>query len=270
MMSLITLLAVEPDERSWRAIEIELVGDPRIRAAHRFQDSQQALMALPVLRPSVALVDMTVPGPATLDLLQQLAVSQPPVGIIGTAETLDDGRVGFALGAGAAACLPRAALPRQTVGTVLEVAAGELPIHREVAGRPQLLTRLIGDFQRRLNGAHVSQAPCPLTARERTVLDMVAGGHANKEIGAALSISERTVKNHMTNILSKLPARDRAHAVRIGMENAWICQGPWIPDEKLKPEAAPPRVRDVVSPFHPAPQHMNPWDQPREGLKAAA
>ncbi len=265
-MPTITLLAVEPDERSWRSIEAELAGDPRIRAAYRVVDSEQALLCLGSLRPTVAIVDLTVPSPSTLDLLQRLAGSQPPVGIVGIAETLDDGQVGFALGAGAAACLPRSAPARQAVSTVLEVAAGGLPIHREIGIRPQLLTRLIGDFQRRLRAPGAAHAPCPLTARERTVLDLVAGGHANKEIGFSLSISERTVKNHMTNILSKLSARDRAHAVRVGIENAWICQKPWASSGVPVPEDA--RVRDNVVSL--AAQKPAPWQQAVAGLKAAA
>ena len=54
------------------------------------------------------------------------------------------------------------------------------------------------------------------------MIGCVADGNANKEIADLLFISERTVKNHMTNILAKLGARDRAHAVRFGIENSWI------------------------------------------------
>jgi len=106
---------------------------------------------------------------------------------------------------------------------VIEVLAGELPIHRDVAERPYLLTGLLNEFQRQSRGSvEVETTACPLTARELNILSLVADGNANKEIAELLFISERTVKNHMTNILSKLGARDRAHAVRFGIQNSWI------------------------------------------------
>ncbi|GEM_PF-1828810 len=224
-MAAIRLLAVEPDERYWRTFLLELKGDPRFGDAAWAPDVQQALQMLVSARPSIALVDLTVPDIHLMDLISKLVHFDPPAAIVGIADTIDDGRVSFAVGAGIAACLPKGAPARLIAGTLIEVAGGAAPIHREVAARPQILNRIIADFQRRVRGAPVQRAACPLTKRELGVLAMVADGHANKEIGSALEISERTVKNHMTNILNKLTARDRAHAVRIGMENAWIGNG---------------------------------------------
>jgi len=61
-----------------------------------------------------------------------------------------------------------------------------------------------------------------LSARELAVLRLIAGGNANKEIAAQLSISEETVKSHVTNILSKLSANDRTHAVTIALKRGFI------------------------------------------------
>ncbi len=236
-MSEIRLLAVEPDDRYWRTVLGELSGDLRFTEVRRAQDADEAVRLLDTFRPTVALIDLTVPAMRAMELLQRLSGARPATGIVGTADALDDGRVGFALSAGVAACLPKSAPGRLIVATLLDVAAGGLPIQREVAARPQLLSRVITDFQRRSSRAAASGLACPLTARERSILDMVAGGHANKEIGVALFISERTVKNHMTNILAKLTARDRAHAVRIGMENGWTAQGAWQVREEMRAAA---------------------------------
>lgn len=226
-MPAIILLAVEPDERFWQSLQAELSRDPRFGLSYRTPDAEKAVGALQTIRPTMLMADMTMPDFATMDLIHRVGGAQPAAGIVALAESLDDTRVSFALAAGASACLARSAPARQVAGAMLEVASGAMPIHREVAGRPALLIKLITDFQRGLRGSKASSAPCPLTQRELAVLDMVAGGNANKEIGASLSISERTVKNHMTNILVKLTARDRAHAVRIGMEHSWIGQHAW-------------------------------------------
>ena len=61
-----------------------------------------------------------------------------------------------------------------------------------------------------------------LTPREVDVLRLIAGGNANKEIAALLSLSEETVKSHIRNILGKLGANDRTHAVAIGLKRGFI------------------------------------------------
>ncbi len=229
-MSAIRLLIVDAEDRYWKETEPEFATDPRFEQVSRAVTAEQALMKLHTVRPSVAIVDMTVPSPATSELLHRLSTTTSPVPVVAICELLDDGHVGYAVGAGASAVLSRMSPPRQVRGMVLEVSAGARPIQRDVAERPELLKRLISEFQRRLRGSGPSHsAQCPLTERERTILDLVASGHANKEVAFELGISERTVKNHMTNILAKLSARDRAHAVRIGIQNGWICREQWEP-----------------------------------------
>ncbi|MEX0760963.1 MAG: response regulator transcription factor [Dehalococcoidia bacterium] len=237
-MAATRLLIVDSDDRYWRPVEPDLAADPRFGQVYRVATCEQAILCLHAVRPTVAVVDMTVPGPATADLMQRLTGSSPAVPVVAISAALDDGRVGYAVGAGASACLPRTAQARQMTATIIEVAGGGMPIQRDLSERPELLSRLISDFQRRLRGnGRGSVEQCPLTVRELTILDLVAGGQANKEIASALEISERTVKNHMTNILAKLMARDRAHAVRIGIQNAWICRDQWTPEPAQKAAA---------------------------------
>ncbi len=229
-MSAIRLLIVDAEDRYWREVEPDFSSDPRFEQVSRAVSAEQALMKLHTSRPSVAIVDMTVPSPATSELLHRLSTTTSPVPVVAICEPLDDGHVGYAVGAGACAVLSRLSPPRQVRGLVLEASSGALPIQRDIAERPDLLKHLISEFQRRLRDTGPSSgAQCPLTERERSILDLVASGNANKEIASELGISERTVKNHMTNILAKLSARDRAHAVRIGIQNSWICRDQWEP-----------------------------------------
>ena len=226
-MSVIRLLIVDPDDRYWKAAEADMAADPRFGQVLRVRSHEQALLACHSVQPTVAVVNLTVPSPGATELLRRLVEGTPPAGVVAICESLDDGELSYAVGAGASAAMARTAPLRQMIGSILEVAAGRLPIQRDLSERPLLLSRLIVELQRRLRGGQPSSDSCPLTNRELSILDMVADGHANKEIAAALDISERTVKNHMTNILAKLTARDRAHAVRIGIEHAWICQDRW-------------------------------------------
>ncbi len=217
------LLIVDSDQRFWDSTQFELAIDPRIDRITRIDSAQSAIGSLGSIKPGIAIINMTVPGPTTADLVRALSSGTEPTPFIALFDSLDDGRVGYAIGAGARACVSRTSPARQIRGTVLEVLAGELPIHRDVAERPHLLTGLIAEFQRQSRGgARTETTACPLTERELTILSHVADGNANKEIADQLYISERTVKNHMTNILAKLGAHDRAHAVRFGIQNSWI------------------------------------------------
>lgn len=217
------LLIVDSDQRFWDSTQFELAIDPRIDQITRIDSAQIAMTVLGSTKPGIAIINMTVPGPTTTDLVGTLSSGTEPTPFIALFDSLDDGRVGYAVGAGARACVSRMSPARQIRGTVIEVLAGELPIHRDVAERPYLLAGLITEFQRQARGASKTETgACPLTDRELTILSRVADGNANKEIAELLFISERTVKNHMTNILAKLGAHDRAHAVRFGIQNSWI------------------------------------------------
>ena len=228
------LLIVDSDQRFWDSTQFELAIDPRIDQVIRIGSAQSAVGRLNSIKPGIAIINMTVPGPTTTDLVRTLSSGSEPVPFIALFDSLDDGRVGYAVGVGARACVSKRSPARQIRGTVIEVLAGELPIHRDVAERPYLLAGLIGEFQRQSPGtARPETSACPLTARELTILSCVADGNANKEIGNLLFISERTVKNHMTNILAKLGAHDRAHAVRFGIHNSWISFEPAGPSVRL-------------------------------------
>lgn len=216
-------MIVDSDQRFWDSTRFELAIDPRIDEVTRVDSAQSAIASLGSAKPGVAIVNMSVPGPATADLIRELGSGSEGTPLIALFDSLDDGSVGYAIGAGARACISKTSPARHIRGIVIEVLAGELPIHRDVAERPQLLTGLIAEFQRQSRGgAKTDTTACPLTERELTILSHVADGNANKEIADLLFISERTVKNHMTNILAKLGAHDRAHAVRFGIQNSWI------------------------------------------------
>ena len=222
-MTATRLLIVDSDQRFWDNAQFELAVDPRIESISRIDTPHAALLEAATRKVGIAIVNMSVPSGAISDLVRNLSCGSDPVPVIAMFDSLDDGRVGYALGAGARACVAKSNPVKLIHGTVIETLAGELPIQRDIAERPLLLSGLINEFQRQSQGSTDSATTiCPLTSREQNILSLVADGNANKEIAELLFISERTVKNHMTNILSKLSAKDRAHAVRIGIENSWL------------------------------------------------
>jgi DNA-binding NarL/FixJ family response regulator len=71
-------------------------------------------------------------------------------------------------------------------------------------------------------GENMETVTVPLTSRETQILSYIAEGNSNKQIAHILEISEQTIKNHVSSILRKLNANDRAHAVALAMRNRWI------------------------------------------------
>ena len=102
-MAAIRLLIVDAEDRYWREAEPEFASDPRFEQVSRAVSSEQALMKLHSIRPTVAIVNMTVPSPATSELLHRLSTTMSPVPVVAICELLDDGHVGYAVGAGACA-----------------------------------------------------------------------------------------------------------------------------------------------------------------------
>src|SRR5581483_3652909 len=102
----------------------------------------------------------------------------------------------------------------ELVRTIRRVASGEYLINDSVLSKPVLASRVLKSF-RDLSEVdqEVETLFIPLSAREVEVLDYIAKGNSNKEIARALSISDQTVKNHLTSIMRKLAVNDRTQAV---------------------------------------------------------
>ena len=156
-------------------------------------------------RPDVALIDLQMPGKDGLDTIRAIRCLDREARLIVLTTFHGDARVAAALGVGARAYLYKHAQVRELADTVRDV-------HEGCYVLPPELRRDIARF-------HASDA---LTAREREVLHLASFGKANREIGAELAISEATVKAHMSAILLKLGASDRAHAVRLAVERGFI------------------------------------------------
>ena len=184
---------------------LELSDD--IRIVGEAADGAQALDLIPQTKPDVVLLDMRMPGMSGLDVLNALAArgDVPPTIILTTFD--DDQLVLAGLKAGARGYLLKDVSLEQLVNAVKAVASGGSLV------QPVVTQRLLAGLERMQNEFTSLDRPDPLTERETEILRLMAGGYSNKEIANSLGVAEGTVKNHVSNILSKLGVRDRTRAV---------------------------------------------------------
>lgn len=169
--------------------DMRLLGEAR--------DGAEAVARYAELRPDVVLMDLRLPQMDGVEATRRIRAFDPDARIIVLTTYRGDALAVRAFQAGASAYMLKDTLRRDLVDTLRNVHDGK---------RYQMPPAIAESL-----AAHVLEDR--LSQRETDVLAQVAGGHSNKVIGQRLAISEQTVKAHMKNILSKLGARDRTHAV---------------------------------------------------------
>ena len=156
-------------------------------------------------RPDVTLMDLQMPDMSGIDAMSAIRGEFPDARIIVLTTHAGDVLVARALKAGAHAYLLKGLLRKELLETIRAVHAGQKRVSPEIAA--EIAEHATDDA---------------LTPREIDVLRLIARGNANKIIAAELSLTEETVKSHIRNILSKLGANDRTHAVAIGLKRGII------------------------------------------------
>ena len=156
-------------------------------------------------RPDITLMDLQMPDMNGIDVMITIRNEFPDARFIILTTYAGDVQVSRALKAGARAYLLKSFLRKELLDTIRAVHAGQKRIPSDLA--TQVADHIADDS---------------LTFREIEVLRLIAAGNANKLIADQLSIAEETVKGHVKNILSKLSANDRTHAVTIGLKRGII------------------------------------------------
>jgi DNA-binding NarL/FixJ family response regulator len=173
--------------------------------------------------PAVVLLNAQVSGLDGMAAIRHLKHQVPSASIIVLTAVEDEETLFYAIKYGAAAYLVKTVSAEEMVRTIRRVAQGEYLINDSVLAKPVLASRVLKSF-RDLAGSDQEAEPLyiPLSAREVEVLDYIAKGNSNKEIARALSISDQTVKNHITSIMRKLAVNDRTQAVVYALRQGWI------------------------------------------------
>jgi DNA-binding NarL/FixJ family response regulator len=179
---------------------------PDIEVVGEASDGAEALAAVPALKPDVLLLDIRMPrldGVGVLEALRR-AGALPPTLVL---TTFDDGDAAIAAIKAGAKGLMLKDVSLDDLANAIRALADD-----RTAFQPALTESLMAALQRSPAAAADSYVAEALTAREKEVLHLICAGYSNKEIADLLTLAEGTVKNHVSNLLLKLDARDRTQA----------------------------------------------------------
>jgi two-component system, NarL family, response regulator len=202
---LITVLTVDDHSLLRKGIAALVNAEPDMKLIAEASNGQEAVESFRLHRPDVTLMDIQMPGFNGIEAINRIRSEFPDAHIIVLTTYTGDAQVVKALRAGARAYILKGHVHRELLETIRAVHAGQKRIPPDIAAE---LAEHAADDE--------------LTQREIDVLRLIAAGNSNKLIADQLSIGEATVKSHVTNILSKLGANDRAHAATIGIKRGII------------------------------------------------
>ncbi len=178
--------------------DIELVGEAA--------NGEHAVSGAKETQPDVVLMDIQMPALNGIEATRQIVATSPHIGVIIVSMLEDDDSVFAAMRAGARGYVLKGADQEQMLRTIRSVAGGEALFGAGIAER-------LMSFFSNLEPAGDPKAFPELTDREHEVLDLIAQGKNNTEIARQLEISQKTVRNHVSNIFNKLQVADRAQAI---------------------------------------------------------
>src|SRR6202012_5310736 len=203
--NLIRILAVDDHPLLRKGIASLVNGEPDMKLVAEASNGEEAVENFRLHLPDVTLMDLQLPGLNGIEAINRILSEFPDARIIVLTTYTGDAQVLRALRAGARAYILKGHVHRELLETIRTVQAGRKRIPPDIA--TELAEHAADD---------------ELSSREIEVLRLIAAGNSNKEIADQLFIGEATVKSHVTNILSKLSANDRAHAVTIGLKRGII------------------------------------------------
>lgn len=188
-----------------------LRAEPDFEIVGEGASAQEAVQLAVDLLPDVILLDITMPG-SGVTAARQIAATCPYIKIVMLTASEDEDDVTAALKAGARAYIVKGVAARELVRILRAVIAGEAYV------TPALAASVLAEITAPLEAARPADVFSQLSERERQILERVAEGLSNKEIGAQLYLSEKTIKHYMTNVLQKLHVHNRVEAALLAHE----------------------------------------------------
>jgi DNA-binding NarL/FixJ family response regulator len=190
-----------------------LAGDPRVEVVGQAADGADALKQAARLKPDVVLMDIKMPGMDGIEATRQILESGSGVKVLILTTFETDSQVIQALKAGASGYVLKDSTAEAIVSSVMSVMLGERVMASAVANR--VLEMLTGSTTPK-------EFYDGLTSREIEILKLLASGMANKQIAYRLKISEKTVRNHVSNTYEKLGINDRSQAVLYAVKKGLV------------------------------------------------
>jgi len=202
---LIRIMSVDDHPLLREGIAALIRTQPDMELIAEARDGEEAIAQFRTHRPDVALMDLQMPNVNGTEAISRIRSEFPDAKILVLSTYAGDVQVLRAIKAGARGYLLKGNVRTELLDAIRSLHAGHKRIPTEIAAE---LADHAADDQ--------------LSSRELDVLRLIGEGNANKQIADKLSIGETTVKNHISNILSKLGANDRAHAVTIALQRGII------------------------------------------------
>jgi two-component system, NarL family, response regulator DegU len=219
-----TKIVIVDDHQLFReGVKRILEFEPTFDIVAEGDDGCEALSLVEEHKPDVVLMDINMPEKNGVEATRELVEKYPDTKVIILSIHDDENYVNHALKTGALGYLLKEMDSDALIDAVKVVAEGGSYIH------PKVTHNLVAEYRRLANahgtGFQQSEVRRPLhllTKRECEVLQMLADGKSNRGIGEGLYISEKTVKNHVSNILQKMNVNDRTQAVVSAIKNGWV------------------------------------------------
>lgn len=197
----ITVLVADDHELVRRGVVDIIEAEPDLKVVAEASCSIETLQRVAAVRPHVVVTELVLPDGTGLDVVRQLTREHPETACAVLTDVDDDTAVEECLAAGAAAFLVKSARSSELVDVVRSLGHGRRLLSEQTVARRR--------------AAHPDPTDL-LTPTERKVLDLIAEGLSNREIGTTLGLAEKTVKNHVTGLLAKLHFRRRTQVA------AWV------------------------------------------------
>ena len=205
---------VVDDHPMWRDAVARDLAEAGFEVAATAADGAQALRVAGAARPDVVVLDLQLPDMSGVEVTRGLRAAYPPAGVLVLSASGEQQDVLDAVKAGALGYLLKTASRAELLDAVRRTAGGDAVF------TPGLAALVLGEFRRLAAAPAVKGTGTPqLTERETQILRMVATGQSYKQIATRLTLSHRTVQNHVQNTLGKLHLHNRVELVRYAIEH---------------------------------------------------
>jgi DNA-binding NarL/FixJ family response regulator len=215
-MTKIRVLLADDHDLFRQGIRRLLEGSPDLEVVGEARTGQDTVRLVEELAPDIVLLDISMPALSGIDAARLIKTASPRTGIIILTVHADEEFLFEAIKAGAMGYLLKDASADELIRAIRVIYGGEGLL------APSMAAKVMREFARTHEVTDLARVLTPLTHREVEILQHVAAGLANKEIAHKLSISERTVKNHLSNIMEKLHVNSRTQAAVYALRSGLV------------------------------------------------